>query len=95
MPKIYTKTGDKGETGLIGGQRVSKDSPRIEAYGTVDELNCVLGVASGFIQNEKISKKIKGELGRILKKIQNELFDLGCELASPDLISKKTLPSIS
>ncbi|MBX7074852.1 MAG: ATP:cob(I)alamin adenosyltransferase, partial [Pirellulales bacterium] len=43
--KIYTKTGDQGETGLFGGPRVRKDSPRIEAYGTVDELNAVLGAA--------------------------------------------------
>ena len=95
MVKIYTKTGDKGQTGLIGGQKVWKDSIRIEAYGTVDELNSVLGVVRGFLQGEKIPKKIKGELDSILKKIQNELFDLGCELATPNQKLQNNLPCIS
>jgi cob(I)alamin adenosyltransferase len=95
MPKIYTKTGDKGLTGLIGGKRVWKDSLRIETYGTVDELNCVLGVTLGFVQNGKTPRKIKSKLVPILQKIQNELFNLGCELANPNQSLKKNLPKIT
>ena len=74
--KIYTKTGDKGETGLFGGRRVRKDHPRIAAYGDVDELNALLGLARRL--NDR------PELDRILQKIQNDLFDLGAVLATPD-----------
>jgi cob(I)alamin adenosyltransferase len=74
--RIYTRTGDTGETGLIGGQRVPKDDPRVEAYGTVDELNAVLGVARGYLRDQH-------ELDALLERIQNELFDIGAELASP------------
>jgi cob(I)alamin adenosyltransferase len=74
--KIYTKTGDRGETGLFGGPRVSKDAPRIEAYGTVDELNCVLGVAR--------STGLAGEVDALVERIQNDLFALGAQLATPD-----------
>ncbi|HUS40413.1 MAG: cob(I)yrinic acid a,c-diamide adenosyltransferase [Pirellulales bacterium] len=75
MAKIYTKTGDDGQTGLIGGQRVAKNDIRIEAYGTVDELNATLGVARGADPND--------EVDRILQRIQNELFDAGSRLATP------------
>ena len=73
--KIYTKTGDKGETSLFGGQRVWKDDLRINAYGTVDELNSVLGVAICEVSNE--------EQKEVLKSIQNDLFTLGSDLATP------------
>jgi cob(I)alamin adenosyltransferase len=73
--KIYTKTGDKGETALFGGERVPKDALRIEAYGSVDELNCVVGV----IRSLKPHKSIDTILG----KIQNQLFKLGADLATP------------
>lgn len=73
--KIYTKTGDKGQTGLFGGQRVSKNSDRIEAYGTVDELNSFLGLAITEVHNSDVRK--------ILIKIQHQLFILGSELATP------------
>lgn len=72
--KIYTKTGDTGETGLFGGPRVRKDDPRIEAYGTVDELNSVLGMA----RCEEVPTAIDVLLGQI----QNELFSVGAELAT-------------
>jgi cob(I)alamin adenosyltransferase len=72
ITKVYTKTGDKGETGLGGGQRVPKDSLRIAAYGTVDELNSHIGVA--------ISCQLDPDLENKLKKIQNELFHLGSDL---------------
>jgi cob(I)alamin adenosyltransferase len=73
--KIYTKTGDQGETSLFGGRRVPKDALRIEAYGTVDELNSALGVARAW----KPSKEIDEILGRL----QNDLFILGADLATP------------
>lgn len=74
--KIYTKTGDQGETGLFGGPRVRKDHLRIEAYGSVDELNAVLGVVR--------SHSLPAEIDGLLATIQNSLFDVGAELASPD-----------
>jgi cob(I)alamin adenosyltransferase len=73
--KIYTKTGDRGETGLFGGPRVRKDHPRIEAYGTVDELNSILGLAR--------AQGVGEEIDRLLARIQHELFSVGAELASP------------
>jgi len=74
--KIYTRTGDKGSTGLFGGPRVSKDDARIEAYGTIDELNAALGVA----RNMGLGAKLDGQLAQI----QHELFAMGAELATPD-----------
>jgi cob(I)alamin adenosyltransferase len=74
--KIYTKTGDYGETGLFDGSRVSKHSPRVEAYGDVDELNAVLGVALAFIREDE-------ELRTCLLTIQRDLFVVGAHLADP------------
>jgi cob(I)alamin adenosyltransferase len=74
--KIYTKTGDDGETGLFGGPRVRKDSPRIEAFGAVDELNALVGVAR--------AESLPSEIDDLLARIQAELFDLGAQLATPD-----------
>ena len=74
--KIYTKTGDGGETGLFGGPRVFKDDPRVEAYGDVDELNAVLGLVR--------CESIEASIDQLLATIQNELFDLGAELASQE-----------
>jgi len=83
ITRVYTRTGDKGETGLVGGKRVPKDSPRIEAYGTIDELNSIVGLARVF-NEEKLSE---GEayrfLDSVLRQIEDELFDLGSELATP------------
>ncbi len=73
--KIYTKTGDKGETSLFGGERVWKNNLRIECYGTVDELNAILGIALTEIKNKEIID--------VLNKIQNELFVVGSDLATP------------
>jgi cob(I)alamin adenosyltransferase len=73
--KIYTKTGDDGTTGLYGGGRLPKDHPRIEAYGTIDELNAVLGVSR--------AEGLPTEIDAILARVQNELFQLGAELATP------------
>jgi cob(I)alamin adenosyltransferase len=74
--KIYTKTGDNGETGLFGGPRVPKDSPRIEAFGAVDELNALVGLSR--------SESLPSDIDDLLARIQSELFDLGAQLATPD-----------
>ncbi len=74
--KIYTKTGDRGETGLFGGPRVRKDDARIEAYGTVDELNAALGVVRAAGPTVEVDRE--------LERVQNDLFDVGAELATPD-----------
>ncbi|MFZ1730240.1 MAG: cob(I)yrinic acid a,c-diamide adenosyltransferase [Bacteroidota bacterium] len=71
--KIYTKTGDQGETALFGGRRVGKSSPRIDAYGTVDELNAFLGLANAAAPDE---------ISVFLTILQNELFVLGSDLAT-------------
>jgi cob(I)alamin adenosyltransferase len=76
--KIYTKTGDKGETGLFGGQRVPKDSERVEAYGEVDELNAVLGGAIVDLEQEGVADAVPA-----LREIQADLFTLGAQLATP------------
>ena len=77
LSRIYTKTGDQGETGLVGGQRVAKDAQRIEVFGTVDELNSFVGLA-------RISARESGlnELESIFERIQHELFNLGSVLAT-------------
>lgn len=74
--RIYTKTGDLGETGLFGGERVYKDDLRVTAYGTVDELNAVLGIA--------IALQADPELDTLLLSFQNDLFMLGSDLATPE-----------
>lgn len=74
--KIYTKTGDGGDTGLFAGPRVRKDHPRIEAYGTVDELNSVLGLVR--------ADEPPRDIDYVLSAIQHDLFTLGAELATPE-----------
>jgi len=76
LNKIYTRTGDAGSTGLASGARVSKSDPRVEAYGSVDELNAVIGVA-------RLHAGQNDRLDAMLGRIQNELFDLGADLATP------------
>ena len=83
ITKVYTKTGDNGETDLVGGKRVPKDSLRIEAYGTIDELNSVLGVARVFNEESLNAGEAHQFLDEVLCRIQDELFDLGSELATP------------
>ena len=77
MPKskLYTRSGDTGTTMLFGGGRTPKDHPRVEAYGTVDELNSTLGVALSFLP-------ARGAIPKALRGVQNELFNIGSELAS-------------
>jgi cob(I)alamin adenosyltransferase len=74
LNRIYTRTGDKGETGLVDGSRVPKDAPRVDAYGTVDELNACLGLAR---------LHAGGALAEGIARIQHDLFDLGADLATP------------
>lgn len=80
--RIYTKGGDRGKTSLFGGKRVSKDSIRIEAIGTVDELNASLGLIESVLKDKKTRP--------ILTSIQNNLFDIGAEIANPRSIGKNT-----
>ncbi len=79
--KIYTKTGDQGNTGLYRGQRVSKDDPRIEAIGAVDECNCALGVARAAAP--------PADIDAVLKRLQHLLFELGADLATAPLAEEK------
>jgi len=76
LTRIYTKSGDEGMTGLGGGRRVSKDSARVRAYGTVDELNSTIGVALALGLTERLTTE--------LASVQNELFDLGSDLCWPE-----------
>ena len=76
MSRIYTRSGDNGETGLFGGQRVDKDDLRVEAYGTVDELNALLGAVRIHVTNKAMDS--------LLQHIQNNLFDVGADLATPE-----------
>jgi cob(I)alamin adenosyltransferase len=81
--KVYTRTGDRGETALVGGKRVPKDSARIDAYGTIDELNSVVGLARVFNEESLDAGEAHRFLDEVLCRIQDELFDVGSELATP------------
>lgn len=83
ITKVYTRTGDKGFTKLVGGKKVAKDAARIESYGTLDELNSVLGLARVFNDDLKGRLPAAQRLDDIFRRLQNELFDLGSELATP------------
>ncbi|MBI3786081.1 MAG: cob(I)yrinic acid a,c-diamide adenosyltransferase [Deltaproteobacteria bacterium] len=82
ITRVYTRTGDQGDTALVGGKRVAKDALRIEAYGTLDELNSIVGLARVF-NFEAPTSPARQQLDHILTRLQNELFDLGSELATP------------
>ena len=95
ITRVYTRTGDKGETALVGGKRVSKDSPRIEAYGAIDELNSIVGLARAF-NDEKLNVSHGHRfLDMVLRQIQDELFDLGSELATPPDFLKQGMYQVS
>src|SRR5260370_25151133 len=83
--KIYTRTGDSGETSLFGGSRVAKNDLRIEAYGTIDELNSFIGVARASWPSAPIDPQ--------LQRVQADLFDIGAYLAAPDSDRFKSVPS--
>ena len=82
LNRIYTRTGDRGDTHLAGGQRVAKDDPRIECYGTVDELNALVGLARTTTEALAAGCEQLGPLAEILKRVQHELFNLGSILAT-------------
>jgi cob(I)alamin adenosyltransferase len=84
ITRVYTRTGDGGDTALVGGKRVPKDSPRVEAYGTIDELNSVVGLARVFNEENVTASEAHRFLDMVLRHIQDELFDLGSELATPE-----------
>jgi cob(I)alamin adenosyltransferase len=86
LTKIVTRTGDDGTTGLVGGKRVSKDSPRVWAYGTVDELSSAIGVVRALNTDPDFDVR--------LRRIQNDLFNLGAELATPGDEFQKGMPCI-
>lgn len=91
--RVYTRTGDNGRTSLVDGTRVEKDAPRIEAYGTVDELNACLGMVLVEVARARqpmVSDRLEPELLRI----QNELFDLGSELATPSGAFVSGMPAV-
>ena len=84
ITRVYTRTGDDGMTALVGGKRVPKDAARIEAYGTVDELNAVVGLVRAWNEEGKGQRELHLRLDAMLQAIQQELFDLGSELATPE-----------
>ena len=86
LTRIVTRTGDNGTTGLAGGKRVSKDSPRVWANGTVDELNSAIGVARSINADAGLDTR--------LRRIQNDLFNLGAELATPAEDFRQGMPRI-
>jgi len=90
IDRVYTRGGDQGQTSLIGGERVSKASPRLDGYGTVDELNATLGLVG-----ESLATSAAGpHLLPIIRRVQNELFNLGAELATADADTRAKLPRI-
>jgi cob(I)alamin adenosyltransferase len=84
LTRIYTRTGDEGTTALVGGGRVPKESARIEAYGTVDELNAVMGIVRTYLPDyrDRFGEDFAW-YSEMLRRLQNELFDVGSELATP------------
>ncbi len=91
IDKVYTKGGDRGQTSLIGGDRVSKAAPRIEAYGTVDEINATLGLVRTALESSAAGE----HLIPIIHRVQNELFNLGAQLATPDPERRAKLPGVA
>jgi cob(I)alamin adenosyltransferase len=89
--RVYTKAGDQGETALIGGDRVSKASPRIECYGTIDELNATLGMVRTALEQSAAGPRLLPAIDRI----QNELFNLGAQLATPDAQRRSQMPPVA
>jgi cob(I)alamin adenosyltransferase len=84
LTRIYTRTGDEGTTALVGGVRVPKESGRLEAYGTVDELNSIVGIVRTYLPNYRARFGEDFEwYSEMLRRVQNELFDVGSELATP------------
>jgi len=95
ITRVYTRTGDRGETRLADGKKVRKDSPRIAAYGTVDELMSVLGVVRAAVTGGLPRQGDRRHLEALLSRIQNELFNLGATLATPRRQLRPTTPRLA
>jgi cob(I)alamin adenosyltransferase len=95
--KVYTKAGDKGKTSLIGGARVSKAELRLDAYGTIDELNSVLGILHAEVASDLavIQPRESESVSRILHLIQHDLFEVGSHLACEDAVARANLPCVN
>ncbi|HZY96533.1 MAG TPA: cob(I)yrinic acid a,c-diamide adenosyltransferase [Candidatus Cybelea sp.] len=97
MPKltrIYTRTGDDGTTGLIGGSRIKKDALRIETYGTIDELSSAIGVARAGLRDSTAKNERAARLDAWLAWTQDALFNLGCQLATPADAQREGNPQV-
>ncbi len=81
--RVYTRLGDEGSTRLVGGREAAKDAPRIEAYGTVDELNSVVGVVRAELERSSLPEDERSRFDAQLEAIQHDLFELGTDLATP------------
>ncbi len=88
--KVYTRAGDRGKTQLIGGDKVSKANARIACYGTIDELNACIGMCLSALTSSAATE----ELSPKLRRVQNELFNVGTQLATPDAERRAELPDI-
>ena len=95
ISKVYTRTGDEGKTRLAGGQEVWKDSVRVEAYGTVDELNSMIGLARVSNGEAGTNAEVSERMGNILRWSQNKLFDLGGILATAPGESFPNMPTVT
>jgi cob(I)alamin adenosyltransferase len=95
ITKVYTRTGDKGTTRLVDGAEVSKSHPRIAAYGTVDELNAILGLVRTFAQHAEAPAAARERLDQMLHRTQNQLFNLGAELATPPAAMRPDAPRVT
>ncbi|MFQ5580800.1 MAG: cob(I)yrinic acid a,c-diamide adenosyltransferase, partial [Nitrospiria bacterium] len=95
ITKVYTRTGDKGTTRLAGGEVIPKDHIRLESYGTVDELNAIVGLARSFNKDLPESVSQRENLDKELRRIQDRLFDIGGILATASAGSSKNLPEIT
>ena len=94
ITKVYTRAGDQGATRLVDGQLVSKNHTRIEAYGTVDELNSVLGMAQATLAGQPLPPAAHADLQERVQHIQNDLFDIGSDLATPPAGRWEGMPRI-
>ncbi len=83
ITKVYTRTGDQGTTRLVGGRAVAKNHMRVAAYGTIDELNAILGIVRTFHRRSDADRTVVDRLDAMLHRVQNDLFDVGAELATP------------
>jgi cob(I)alamin adenosyltransferase len=95
ISKVYTRTGDGGKTRLAGGQEVWKDALRVEAYGTVDELNSVIGLVRVNNEKRELNNQASAQLEKVLRWVQNKLFDLGGILATAPGESFPNMPTVT